>query len=140
MVSVLSFYSNNPCLNPAGQGWPIFKNIVGKNEVLSCSKCGHYWWCRGECLPKGGTWFDSRHRLIFYNILVLTLFFSFSFCNTHLGHQAFLSFCLYSTTRYFNAYPSFLLSFFSSSLPLSAICTKYTNGISLSLSSVNLTL
>ena len=138
MVSVLSFYSNNPCLNPAGQGWPIFKNIVGKNEVLTCSKCGHYWWCRGECLPKGGTWFDSRHRLIFLQYFSLNTVFLLQF----LQHSPWTSgFSLLLSVQYNSLF--LRVSFFPSTFLLfllSAICTKYTNGISLSLSSVNLTL
>ena len=57
---------------------------------------GQWWWYRGRVLTYGD-WnpgFDTWHRLkFFHNISHFTLIFCFSFCDTHLGRWAFLSFC-----------------------------------------------
>ena len=63
--------------------------------------CCQWWWCRGGELAYGdwGPEFDSRRRMKFvHNISVFMLIFCFSFCNTQLGHRAFLSSCLSCTT------------------------------------------
>ena len=86
-----------------------------------------WWWCRGRVLANRRRFeLGSNSGLEIIFISVFTPIFSFSFCDTHLGHRVFLSFLCSLLGLKLDT--SFLFS-----LAQCASCTKLTNVLSVSI-------